>query len=315
MRITNSMMNNRMINNINNNLSRLDQYYSQMTTNQKIQVPSDNPIIASRSLKYRNIVKETNQYKENSDQAQSWMEITESAFKNMNSVMSKMSELCVQGGTDTNDIDARKKILGEFCSLTKQLETELNTKYMGRYVFSGYKTDQPVIREDGTLNPDIYDDTDILNQNIELEVGSNNRININSVAPDFYTKDIYDDLHSFDEKLAYFSSDAFNNLNDSQKAAKEDELRQDFDNMIGKLKGYADTISKEHADTGVRMNRLALVQNRLSEDSTNYTNLMSKNEDVNLGEVTMKFNVANSVYNASLKVGMNLLQLSLADYL
>ena len=60
---------------------------------------------------------------------------------------------------------------------------------------------------------------------------------------------------------------------------------------------------------------MELTENRLAEDYTNYKTLMSDNEDVNLAEAAMNYNTANAVYNAALKVGMGIAQVSLVDYL
>ena len=159
MRITNNMMTNSMLVRINNNMNQLDKYYTQMSSGKKIQMPSENPILASRALKLRNIVSSTEQYTSNSKQAASWMEITESAFKNITSIFESMGELCVQGASDQFKEDDRQKILNQFNSYVGQLESELNSTYMGRYVFSGYKTNTPPIIKDeftgkNVLNPD-----------------------------------------------------------------------------------------------------------------------------------------------------------------
>jgi len=61
MRITNKMMTNNMMSNINKNknlLSKLDEQYS---TGKKIQRPPEDPIIAVRALKLRTNLSELNQ--------------------------------------------------------------------------------------------------------------------------------------------------------------------------------------------------------------------------------------------------------------
>ncbi len=473
MRITNNMMTNSMLVRINNNMNQLDKYYTQMSSRKKIQMPSENPILASRALKLRNIVSSTEQYTSNSKQAASWMEITESAFKNITSIFESMSELCVQGASDQFKEDDRQKILNQFNSYVGQLESELNSTYMGRYVFSGYKTNTPpIIKDDFTgkniLNPDAYDvnvdadklleavndnivnkvndyatqiadlngkikdivgdppdleslteqelatvngyeadrtavvkklrpylssDTmefiettyehDILLKNtdgtqqailvdsdqvnplvaqknadndgveffingqkvdikvpteifnkavvpdeIKLEVGVNNYITINSSVYEVYPKEMYDELHYFDKVFDYMAGDLsqadidtyfdgvpFESLSVADVANFDKKIRSEFEAMISKVNNFNSSVTEQHTNLGVRMNRIELIQDRLGDDSVNYTKLMSSNENVNYAEAAMNFNVANASYNASLKVGMTITQLTLADFL
>ena len=80
MRITNNMLINNMIKYIGNNLTRMDKLQAQLATGKKIQVPSDDPVVAARAPKLRTDVAEIQQYQRNLKDAQSWLEITESAL-------------------------------------------------------------------------------------------------------------------------------------------------------------------------------------------------------------------------------------------
>jgi flagellar hook-associated protein 3 FlgL len=146
MRITQNMMSNTMMLNINRNMKKLNDLYTQMSTLKKIQRPSDDPIIAGRALKYRTRVAETSQYKENIDEAVNWMDVTESSIDNIQSVLDSMREKCNQAANDTNNIKNQKTIADQLEELKKQLMHEGNTSYDGgRYLFSGFRTDTKLI--------------------------------------------------------------------------------------------------------------------------------------------------------------------------
>jgi flagellar hook-associated protein 3 FlgL len=146
MRVTNGMIRNNMINSLNNNMMRLDTLYSQMNTLKKIQRPSDDPIITGRSLKLKVNVLEVAQYKNNTEEATSWMSVTEKALGNFTEILSEISKKCVNASTTgslgTDDI---QKLQVDINQLFEQLQQEANVTYIGRYVFSGYKTDEPVV--------------------------------------------------------------------------------------------------------------------------------------------------------------------------
>ena len=124
-------------------MSRLENQYS---TGKKILKPSDDPIIAVRALKLRSNLAELDQYVEkNIPDAESWMEVTESAMNNVNAIIKKMNTYCVQGATDTLTAENRTSILENLNKLTGQIYQEGNSQYAGRYVFTGFKTDTPLI--------------------------------------------------------------------------------------------------------------------------------------------------------------------------
>ncbi len=53
MRITNGILINNSLNNINNNKTNMDTLNTQLASEKKIQRPSDDPIIAIRALRFR----------------------------------------------------------------------------------------------------------------------------------------------------------------------------------------------------------------------------------------------------------------------
>ncbi len=146
MRITNKMMTNNMLSNINKNKNSLNTLDEQYSTGKKIQRPSDDPIVAVRALKLRTNLSELNQYFEkNIPDAKSWMDITETALKNINSAITQMYPMCVQGANDSLTADNRNSIAQSLSEFKQQIYQEGDTNYAGRYVFTGYKTDTSLI--------------------------------------------------------------------------------------------------------------------------------------------------------------------------
>ena len=85
MRITNKMMTNNMMGNINKNKINMSNLENQYSTGKKIQRPSDDPIVTVRALKLRTNLSELKQYYEkNIPDAMSWMDVTESSLTTVN---------------------------------------------------------------------------------------------------------------------------------------------------------------------------------------------------------------------------------------
>ena len=80
MRITNKIMQNNNLTNINNNKIMQDKLSTMMSTGKKINRPSDDPVIAIRALRLRSNVTEVTQYfGKNIPDAESWLDVTEGA--------------------------------------------------------------------------------------------------------------------------------------------------------------------------------------------------------------------------------------------
>ncbi len=145
MRITNSMMTNSMMLNLNKNARITNRYYTQLATSKRFQQPSEDPIAASRALRFRTNVSNTAQYQKNVSSADAWMDVTDTAFSNTTEMLKdRVTYLLNQGSNDTLTLSDRQKIAKEIDDLLDQIASnEMNANYAGRYVFSGYKTDEP----------------------------------------------------------------------------------------------------------------------------------------------------------------------------
>lgn len=141
MRITNTMITGNTKANINSNKLLVDKYNTQMTTQKKIAKASENPVIAIRSLRLSTTMSHINQYVNNNiPDASAWMDVTETALTNMESILSDIRNQCVYGSTDTLKSEDRQTILEALKSLSEQVYAEGNADYAGKTVFTGYRS-------------------------------------------------------------------------------------------------------------------------------------------------------------------------------
>ena len=154
MRITNKMMTNNMMSNINKNKLNLTTLEQQYSSGKKIQRPSDDPIVTVRALKLRTNLTELKQYYEkNIPDAKSWMNVTESALRTVNEILRQVNSYCVQGSNDTLTAKDRSAIVSNLTQMRGQIYQEGNANFAGGYVFSGFKTDTPLLFTDN--EPDL----------------------------------------------------------------------------------------------------------------------------------------------------------------
>lgn len=303
MRITNNMLINNMIKYIGNNLTRMDKFQAQLATGKKIQVPSDDPVVAARALKLRTDVAEMQQYQRNLKDARSWLEITESALSDMGDIFQRVRELIV--GSDAiespEDLQATRN---EIEQLRTQLINLGNSAYAGRYIFTGFKTDQKLLDENGNFLVDVSN-----TEQIFYQIGLADSININVLGGDMFNggADITPGDIGNPGKL-------IQDMNDLLQAF-EDANYSDISSMAQRFSDNLDNVLRLRADVGARINRLDLTENRMLNDVTNFTRLMSENENVDMTETIMNLKNEENVYRASLAGGARIIMPSLVDFL
>lgn len=302
MRITNNMLINNMMQSLSGNLTRTQQYFNQLATGKKISIPSDDPIVASKALKLRTDVSEIAQYKRNTDDAIAWMDITEATMGQMTEIVHRMKELTNQAANGTNTADDLEKIKEEAEQLKKQIISLGNATYAGRYIFSGYKTDTPLLKEDGSFNVSVIKDT----EKIKFEIGIGDNININVPGGDLFNADGDAIAGNTGSLVGTFSQVI---------TAMENDIKPSLSGLLGNLDDELGNLLRVRAGLGARMNRVELTASRLDDDNINFTKLMSKNEDVDIAEAIMKLQNEQNVYTASLSTGARVIQPSLVDFL
>lgn len=308
MRITNNMLIGNMVNYIGNNLTRMDKYQGQLATGKKIRVPSDDPVVAARALKLRTDVAEIDQYKKNVKDATSWLDMTEDALSKMNEVMQRARELTVQGANGTTTTDDMQKISAEMKQLRTQLISLGNSSYAGRYLFSGYKTDQKLLNSDGSFAINVVTNA----EKIKYEIGIGDDININVAGGDLFNSG-GDAVYT--APPAPPTTGALVNDFNSLVTALDSGDHTAVNNMLTYLDNDINNLLRIRADVGARQNRLDLTANRLDSDTTNFTKLMSENEDVDMAETIINLQNEENVYRASLGGGAKIIQPSLVDFL
>lgn len=145
MRVTNQMVFGNSMNNIWRQGRHINNLIKQIETGKRTQRPSDDPILASRALRYRTLLSEMQQFVRNAETGLSWMEVSEAAFFNIvDYLMERMNYRFVQAAdTGHNDLDDQMAILTELREYFDQIALEMNQTHLGRYVFSGFHTSQP----------------------------------------------------------------------------------------------------------------------------------------------------------------------------
>ena len=242
MRITSNMILHNAATNINGNKVLVDKGNNQMTTQTKIQRPSEDPVVAVRSLALQTRLSKINQYYEtNIPDAEQWMDVTETAMNNIIDNITELKKLCVQGSTSTMNTDDRETILKQLKSLQESIFAEGNADYAGRTVFTGYRTDKTLVFTDAdcdkkyniTQNLSANDFEKVSYFNNEVSVPANkdqvNKLDDTSSADNLKKEDITIQNSSYKRlRLAYDNVSDVESLTFSYKDTRGKTVKTNF---------------------------------------------------------------------------------------
>ncbi|QJB57366.1 flagellar hook-associated protein FlgL [Pseudodesulfovibrio sp. zrk46] len=147
MRVTQQMLFNRYVFNLNTSLTSLMDLNVKAQTQKRINKPSDDPTGMTRILDHRDTIRSLEQYKENISTAKGWLKSADESLMQVSTILTRAKELATQAATGTVDENNREQISYELRSLFEQLVGLSNTKFEGNTVFSGHKTDAPAFQE------------------------------------------------------------------------------------------------------------------------------------------------------------------------
>lgn len=412
MRITNGMLVNNMMSNLNSNLNRMERYQRQGASGRLFDKPSDDPIGMSKSLKLYTDISKVGQYERNLNDASSWMHTTENALTEMQSILQRTRELSVDAANGTKTEEDTQNIAEELKHLKEQVIKLGNMRHAGRSIFTGFKTDKDLFNPDGTYNIDL-NAKDVSNYN----VGISEEIDINIVGMKLFGSISKDNI--IEDNLAGKTEVDSADKNDMEKVREANRKKENLEMIKAKIDGVGginiDSISSyddlpkmpadetqieaiktelgitgesndpdeiwvalmhdhgrvhvdlakgfensqtskgeqstmikmfddilvamdkgEHekidsyldnvdlvlgnvtsikAEIGAKTNRLKMTEKRLSSEKLNFESNLSRNEDVDYGELIMKSKLAETVYNVSLAISSKVIQPTLMDFL
>lgn len=312
MRVTNNMMVQGFLRNLNTNSTMMSTYQDQLTSGKRINKLSDDPIGIMSVLDNRAKLSKLAQHTSTINNGVSWLEQSETSLREMNDMLSQIYEKTVYAANGTMS-DTDKAAIGTLVGQLKDHLVQLgNATYGGRYIFGGYNTTQApfVVDSGGNL---LYNGINLADttvpaatiaalqgQNIDFSTGANltTTVNVTGVAV-----------------MGTGTDNLYQILTDLQTAMNTGASSTTIGGFVDKLQGKQQDVLSLLADVGGRQNRLDTMSESNADNEINYTALLSKVEDIDQAYTTMQFKMAEAIYRASLSVGAQTIQPTLLDFI
>jgi flagellar hook-associated protein 3 FlgL len=321
MRVTNKMLSNSFLSDMNTNLKNLQTLQQQMTSGKEIRKPSDDPAKVARAMQLHTDINANKQYKENIGDTLNWLDTTDTAMGQAGEVLQRVRELLVSAGNAAYGTSERQSINDEINQRIDEFAQVLNTSFDGKYLFGGSRgTVKPLTTAkstDGNDNTLLDFNTNITGSTTAIEMGKINKSLFVEISPGV-TIDYnvtageivqFKNEDNEDKDLKTILSNIVRNLDDPNKVS---ELTSND------LKDITDTINnllKVRAEVGAKQNRMESAKEKNEDETYNMTEILSRTEDIDITQKTMEYATLQTVYMASLQTSAKVLQPTLLDYL
>jgi len=185
MRVTNSMMSNTITRYLMRQSERLYNVQEQISTQKKINKPSDDPAGMREILDYRNKIATVDQYLDNIKRGTTRLEFTEITLDVVDDLIGVVREISQQQGGGTTQ--SRAFAADQVKDLYKQVVELANSKSGKNYMFSGHQTNTPafghVVEVSGGTPGDLEFGLAAAAANVTIAVMDDSGTVINTITP------------------------------------------------------------------------------------------------------------------------------------
>jgi len=300
MRVTNNMLTQNLLKNLQIANNKMDLIQQQLASGQRITKPSDDPVKIETAMRLKGTLSRMEQWQKNAGQGLAFMDTTEGILANMTSMLQRVRELAVQGANGANAKEDLAQIGTEIKELTEQFRVLANSQYGAKYIFSGTKTDQIPMPQPYTVGGFQWQGNE---ERIVVEVGANLNMPISINGKELFGIDTEGGSSAFFQTL----TDLSQAINDNNSAG--------IDQALGEIDQHIDRVLSVRAELGARTNRLEVINNQLENSVINLKKNLSDIQDVDMAEAIMEFQSIQNTFRAALSVGSQIIQPSLVDFI
>ncbi|GAA3448067.1 flagellar hook-associated protein FlgL [Planomonospora venezuelensis] len=291
MRVTERSISTRVLNNLQGNISRLDDIQNRLSGGKQLSRPSDSPAGTTSALSLRSEIRTQEQYTRNTEDGLGWLGTIDTALTSASSQVNRARELALRGAsTGSTDEAARRALATEIRNIRDSLIGVANTTYLGRPVFAGSASGTEAYAADGTYKGQ--------GGEVLRTIGDNTKIAVNSDGEQVFG--------SGNTQLFKVLTDIADHLENDPSALSGDLAR--LDTSISRMRN-------EVADVGARYNRVTEMRETADSRILSLKTQLSDIEDIDLPQTITELTLQQTAYQAALAATAKVVQPSLVDFL
>jgi flagellar hook-associated protein 3 FlgL len=300
-RITPHMVTSATVRDVNNAFAALQRRSTELSSGKSILEPSDNPFGTGKAIDLQSTLDGLSNYKTNVNEAISWERTTSGALGSIGQVVQKARELVLQATSGVNGKSDLENLATEVEQLTESAKQDANVQYAGQYVLSGTLTGTAAYAAGAE---DTYHGNE---GTITRTIAPGMTIQINQPASTL----LGNGEAAKDGKLLDTLRTIAKNMREGTPAALEALNGEDLKSIDANF----ETLMQMQAQAGGAIDQLQLAESRIEELTTSTTEALSNTQDANYAQVATEYTSDQVAYEAALKAGASIVQMSLLEFL
>lgn len=286
---------------INSAFDSLQRRSSELSSGRSILEPSDNPYGTGKAIDLQSALDGLASYKTNVQEAIAWESTASSALGSIGDVIQRAREIVLQATSGVNGKSDLETLATEVEQLTESAKQDSNVQYAGQYVLSGTLTETAPYAAGAE---DSYHGNE---GPISRTISAGMTIQINQTAQTL----LGNGAEAADGKLL----DTLRTIAKHMREGTPEALETLDGEDLKSLDANFSTLLQMQGQAGSTIDQLQMAENRIEELRTSTSEALSNTQDANLAQVATEYSSDQAGYEAALKAGASIIQMSLLDFL
>ena len=271
----------------------------QISTGQKLTVPSDDPNAMQRVLDQRTEKAQINQYWQNASDITSISKASTNDLQQLHTIYTTVSGITTQGSSQLTDATSMKAYASQTDQLLEQALTEANSKYNGAYLHGGTATNTPpfvAVRDPATNQ---ITSVNYVGNATSAQVSISATTTVSPYTNGSENTNIQDFLNNMVS------------LRNGLQAADAVAVKA----LVPAQVSIEDNLLSSISRAGAVQYRMQVTQAQATQNYQAADALISKDADADFATATVQLNRAQTAYSAAVQSGAKIANTSLLNYI
>jgi flagellar hook-associated protein 3 FlgL len=298
MRITDNMVTNNLLAQIQQLTSQQSQLQSEVGSGLAVTQPSDNPAVFGQVVELESQNQQQTQFNNNAGQALDLANASYSGLQSMQSIYDRASQLGALGGNGTTDASSQQAYANELDQLIQQSVQVGNSQLNGNYLYAGTADSTPpfttTLNGSGQIASVSY-----VGNSAQASIPLSATASVSPATSGTTNSGIATWINSM-----ISLRDALNSGGSSAIAAAN-----------ASVSSAEDTITGAVAENGAVQARIQSVQTQQQSETTELNTLISNDTNADLPTTIVQLNQTQLAYQAALQSAASIMHISILNYL
>jgi len=301
MRVTQNMMSNLFVRNIQKQSEAMLQRQEQLASQKRINRPSDDPAGMARVLDGRSTLAAIDQYVENIKQGKTRLEVTETTLQQVDDLVQQARKLAeANSGADVT-ADQRALAAENVKEIYDQVMQLANSRFGGRYMFAGYQTNTAPFTRDAA-DPDDYTATyNGDTGSFQIPIVDNVKVSVDANGQNYF-QDVPGGVDIFKQL-----GDLINGLENGDTV--------NIQATVDPLEAAHVQIMNKRSEGAPKLYRLEASEQYWTHFKPQIQAAMGRDEDADITRVAVELNNLKTAYETSMAAAAKIIQRGLVDFL